>query len=138
MLYGLRAGATLGEAELPVVGHRDEHHVVGGGRRGQDLLQTGALVRPQAAADAELVLAAAAGHVLTLSAHVSLSQTGVDVAASVTKQLFTWANVSFVIRNHRPALHRISTREQSCVCEVVDVYFLFKVPIERLIQFSQM
>ena len=61
MLHGLRAGATLGEAELPVVGHRDEHHVVGGGRRGQDLLQTGALVRPQAAADAELELGAAAG-----------------------------------------------------------------------------
>ena len=138
MLDTVAARPTLGQTQLEMIRDAHKEDIVGLRCLGQDPLETVSLVRSETAADAELVLAAAAGHVLTLSAHVSLSQTGVDVAASVTKQFFTWANVSFVIRNHRPALHRISTRKQSCVCEVVDVYFLFKVPVERLIQFSQM
>ncbi len=59
MLHRLRAGPALGEAELEVVRHRDKEDVVGLGGLGQDLLEAGPLVRPEAAADAILEVGAA-------------------------------------------------------------------------------
>ena len=156
MLHGLRAGATLGEAELPVVGHRDEHHVVGGGRRGQDLLQTGALVRPQAAADAELKLGAAAGalwqiflcfypiffvlghlHLVALTAGVFLRHTGVGVAAAVAEQLAAGTHEALVVRDDGAALDRVPTREQIRVGEVARLKLLLQVPVEGLVKLPQ-
>ena len=47
---------------VEVVRHRDKEHVVGLGGLGQDLLEAGPLVRPEAAADAILEVGAAACH----------------------------------------------------------------------------
>ena len=50
VLHAGAAGATLGQAKLPVVRHGDQQHVVALGRPVQHGLQPGPLLRSQAAA----------------------------------------------------------------------------------------
>ena len=82
-----RARPALGEAQLELVTDAHEENVVGLLRPGQDLLEAGDLLRPQTAADAELVVGAAASEAITVLAGVSLGQAGVGVAAARAEQL---------------------------------------------------
>ena len=62
MLHGLRACPALGETELEVVRHRHKEDVVSLGGLGQDLLEAGPLVWPEATADAILEVGATTRH----------------------------------------------------------------------------
>ena len=138
VLHAGGTGPALGQAQLEVVTDADEEEVVGLLCLGEDLLEAGDLLGSEAAADADFKLTAAVEDSVTVPADVSLGEAGVGVTAAGVEERGARTEVSLVVRQRCPALDRVPAGQQSLVRQVGGARVVLQVPVERLVQFSQM
>lgn len=136
-------GPALGQAQLEVVGHRDEKYVVVVRGCVEDLLELGLLLGPKTAAEASFVLAAAGGDSVALRTPETNAGRTVHRAATARFHLKPGTNVSPVVGNVCFPLYGVPAGGDDLPgfvagsVVVVSFVLLLQVPIERLVQLSK-